>query len=252
MIIGIILLVVLLAIVVVLFIGPYNKLVGLRNKLQEAWRQVDVELNRRYDLIPSLVETVKGYAAYERTTLADVIALRNQARTLDTSGAPSAERVAVESQLSGAVGTIIATAEAYPELKADAGFRQLVGELSQTEDRIANSRRYYNAVVGDYNTKVESFPSNIVAGMFHFTQASYFQVDDPTMRANPDVDFSELGTRGDAQQTPGPVQQQEPGAIAQGQQNQAPGFQPPAQQYPRAPQPQQYPQGPGFQPPAQQ
>ena len=247
MIIGIILLVVLLAIVVVLFIGPYNKLVGLRNKLQ-----VDVELNRRYDLIPSLVETVKGYAAYERTTLADVIALRNQARTLDTSGAPSAERVAVESQLSGAVGTIIATAEAYPELKADAGFRQLVGELSQTEDRIANSRRYYNAVVGDYNTKVESFPSNIVAGMFHFTQASYFQVDDPTMRANPDVDFSELGTRGNTQQTPGPVQQQEPGAIAQGQQNQAPGFQPPAQQYPRAPQPQQYPQGPGFQPPAQQ
>ncbi|RLP10018.1 LemA family protein [Propionibacterium australiense] len=250
MLIGIIIvLVVLLALAGGLFVGPYNRLVALRNKLQEAWRQVDVELNRRYDLIPSLVETVKGYATHEHNTLSDIIALRNQARSLDTTAAPSAERVAVESRLSGAVGGLIATAEAYPELKADAGFRQLVSELSQTEDRIANSRRYYNAVVGDYNTKVESFPSNIVANMFHFTQAAYFQLDDPTMRANPGVDFSQLGYGSGVQGS----QPQTPGQITPGQQPQAPGFQAPGQQFP-APQPQADPrfQQPGQRPPAQQ
>ena len=240
MLIGIIIvLVVLLAITGGLFIGPYNRLVGLRNRLQEAWRQVDVELNRRYDLIPSLVETVKGYATHEHNTLADIIALRNQARTLDATPAPSAERVAVESRLGGAVGGLIATAEAYPELKADAGFRQLVGELSQTEDRIANSRRYYNAVVGDYNTRVESFPSNIVANMFHFTQAAYFQLDDPTMRANPGVDFGELGY-GSGVQGGG---RQGPGQVGRGQGLQQP-YQAPGQRGP-AVQPQPYPQQDG-------
>ncbi len=188
-----IILIVLVAVVVGLFIGPYNSLVRLRNTLQEAWRQVDVELNRRYDLIPNLVETVKGYATHEHNTLSDIIALRNQARHMDAGAVPTQERGAVESQLSGAVGHLIATAEAYPELKADAGFRQLADQLSETEDRIANSRRYYNAVVGDYNTKVESFPSNVSASMFHFEKAAYFQLDDPTMRQTPNVDFGEMG-----------------------------------------------------------
>ena len=189
----IVIIVVLLAIVGGMFIAPYNSLVGLRNKLQEAWRQVDVELNRRYDLIPNLVESVKGYATHEHNTLSDIISLRNQARQMDTNGAASAQRGQVEAQLTQALGSINALAEAYPDLKADAGFRQLSEQLAATEDRIANSRRYYNAVVGDYNTKVESFPSNISASMFHFTKAAYFQVDDPSMREAPQVDFSQMG-----------------------------------------------------------
>ena len=189
----IVIIVVLLAIVAGLFIGPYNSLVGLRNKLQEAWRQVDVELNRRYDLIPNLVESVKGYATHEHNALADIISLRNQARQMDTGAGASQQRAQVESQLTAALGGINALAEAYPNLKADAGFRQLSDQLAATEDRIANSRRYYNAVVGDYNTKVESFPSNIAASMFHFTQAAYFQADDPAVRQAPQVDFSNMG-----------------------------------------------------------
>ncbi|MFT8396598.1 LemA family protein [Propionibacterium sp.] len=183
-----------------LFIGPYNSLVRLRNTLQEAWRQVDVELNRRYDLIPNLVETVKGYATHEHNTLSDIISLRNQARQLDAGAMPTQERSAIESQLSGAVGNLIVTAEAYPQLKADAGFRQLADQLAQTEDRIANSRRYYNAVVGNYNTKVESFPSNVSANMFHFEKAAYFQLDDPAMRATPQVNFGEIGYGSGVQQ----------------------------------------------------
>lgn len=200
-----VILVALVGVVAGLFIGPYNALVRLRNTLQEAWRQVDVELNRRYDLIPNLVETVKGYATHEHNTLSDIVALRNQARQMDAGAVPTQERGAVESQLTGAVGNLIAVAEAYPELKADAGFRQLASQLSETEDRIANSRRYYNAVVGDYNTKVESFPSNVSATMFHFEKAAYFQVDDPTMRQTPAVDFGELGY-GSGVQRPGAAQ----------------------------------------------
>ncbi|MFK5257258.1 LemA family protein [Propionibacterium freudenreichii] len=213
----IVIIVVLLAIVGGMFIAPYNSLVGLRNKLQEAWRQVDVELNRRYDLIPNLVESVKGYATHEHNTLSDIISLRNQARQMDTNGAASAQRGQVEAQLTQALGSINALAEAYPDLKADAGFRQLSEQLAATEDRIANSRRYYNAVVGDYNTKVESFPSNISASMFHFTKAAYFQVDDPSMREAPQVDFSQMGY-GSGVQRDG----QQAGAPAPGNQQSAP------------------------------
>lgn len=184
-----------------LLIGPYNTLVRLRNTIQESWRQVDVELNRRYDLIPNLVETVQGYAIHERETLADVVALRNQARQLDqgAQGASTPERAAIEGRLSGAVNQLLAIGEAYPDLKADAGFRQLADQLAATEDRIANARRYYNAVVGDYNTKVDSFPSTLVARMFNFTKAGYFQVEEASMREAPRIDLTNPSHRSQAQ-----------------------------------------------------
>jgi len=186
----VVILIILILVVAGAAISQYNGLVTLRNKLQEAWRQVDVELNRRYDLIPNLVSTVQGAAKFEQSTLEKVIALRNQAKAMvgsdDTAG-----RAEIEGQLSRAVTNLIVTAEAYPDLKASANFKELQKQLEETEDRIANSRRYYNAVVGGYNTKIEAFPSNLFANAFHFTKAGYFEVDDPTMRQAPQVDFSE-------------------------------------------------------------
>jgi len=187
--------IVLLIIVVALAvfaISQYNGLVQLRNKLQEAWRQVDVELNRRYDLVPNLVETVKGAAGYEAGTLEKVIGLRNQARALAGGATPTAQRDAAETQLSQALTSVMVTAEAYPTLQANASFQQLSTQLSETEDRIANARRYYNAIVGQYNTKTESFPSGLFAGVFGFKKAGYFQVDDPTVRENVKVDFGDM------------------------------------------------------------
>ena len=240
--------VVIVLIVLILVIGgmavsQYNALVTLRNKLQEAWRQVDVELNRRYDLVPNLVSTVQGSAQFERSTLEQVIGLRNQARALAATpgGGDMAQRGAVESELTRAIGNIMVTAEAYPELKSTAGFQQLQTQLSQTEDRIANARRYYNAIVANYNTKTEAFPSNIFAGMFHFTQAGYFEVDDPSMRQAPQVDFSQLNGVPSAPQPVAPplvdfnnpaLPPLPPAGMPQPQPQ--PGYQPPANPYPTA------------------
>lgn len=176
-----------------LFMGPYNSLVKLRNTVQEAWQQIDVELNRRYDLIPNLVETVKGYAGHEQKTLEGIVALRNQARAAASqgSGVPSEERAALEGQLTGAVTQFFALAESYPELKANENFRDLQRQLIDTEDRISNGRRYYNAVVSNYNTKIEAFPSNIAAGMFKFERAGYFEIKDPMLRSTPQVSFDD-------------------------------------------------------------
>ena len=185
-------------------IAQYNGLVGLRNKLQESWRQVDVELNRRYDLIPNLVSTVQGAAKFEQSTLEQVIGLRNQAKAM-SSGTDTAARGEVESQLTRAVNNILVTAEAYPELKSNASFQQLQSQLSETEDRIANARRYYNAIVGNYNTKTEAFPSNLFASAFHFTKAGYFEVDDPTVRQAPQVDFQQLNGTTSMPPAPQPV-----------------------------------------------
>lgn len=190
----IVVLIVIVAVVVLIggwAIGVYNQLVKLRNKVQESWRQIDVELNRRYELIPNLVETVKGYAGHESKTLENVIRLRNQAYSAASqgSGVPSQGRIEAETGLTQALHQIVATAEAYPELKADAGFRQLASELSSTEDRIANGRRYYNAVVGSYNTKIESFPQSFIASMGGFRPAGYFSASDPEVRQAPTVDF---------------------------------------------------------------
>ncbi len=155
-------------------VGVYNGLIKQRNLVQESWRQIDVELKRRHDLIGNLVETVKGYAAHERGTLEDVMKARSAAMAGGQSPAQQAES---EGQLSSALGRLIAVAEAYPDLKANQNFSALQNELTSTEDRIASARRYYNANVRDLNTKVESVPSNIVAGMFNVKRAEYFEVE---------------------------------------------------------------------------
>jgi len=186
-----IILIVLIAIVVIALlwaVGAYNGFVRLRNLVQEAWRQIDVELTRRHDLIPNLVETVKGYAAHERGVFDEVA----QARSLASAPASGpAEQAAHENQLTQALGKLFAVAEAYPVLRASENFQQLQAELTNTEDRIAAGRRFYNANVRTLNTRVETFPNNIIAGMFGFVRAEYFETEDPAVRAAPTVDFGQ-------------------------------------------------------------
>ena len=182
--------VVALVIVVVLLgvliwaVSTYNGFVRLRNLVQEAWRQIDVELHRRHDLIPNLIETVKGYAAHERGVFEAVT-------TAAQPGATPGEQAAQENDLTQALGRLFAVAEAYPQLRASENFLALQQELTNTEDRIAAGRRFYNANVRELNTKVESFPSNVIAGMFHFVRAEYFEVTDAGVRAAPVVDFGQ-------------------------------------------------------------
>jgi LemA protein len=182
-----------LIIVIVLVVGiglwlvmSYNGLVRKRNQVQEAWNQIDVELTRRHDLIPNLVETVKGYATHERDTLDAVIQARNAATA---PGASVAQQAQQEGQLSQSLGRLFALAEAYPDLKANQNFLSLQNELSATEDRIAAGRRYYNANVRELNTKVESIPTNIIAGLFHFERADYFEAENEQVRSAPQVSF---------------------------------------------------------------
>ncbi len=169
---------IIIGIVVVLLalaaVGIYNGLVTLRNRVQESWRQIDVELKRRHDLIGNLVETVKGYAAHERGTLEDVMKARSAAMA---GGQGPAQQAQSEGALSAALGRLFAVAEAYPDLKANQNFLALQGELTSTEDRIASARRYYNANVRELNTRVETVPSNVVAGMFNIGRAEYFEAE---------------------------------------------------------------------------
>ena len=153
-------------------VGMYNGLIKLRNLVQEAWRQIDVELKRRHDLIPNLVESVKGYAAHERGTLEGVMQARSAAMSGGQSPAAAAQS---EGMLSQALGRLFAVAEAYPDLKANQNFLALQQELTSTEDRIASGRRYYNANVRELNTKVETVPSNFVAGLAKIGRAEYFE-----------------------------------------------------------------------------
>ncbi|HEY3337036.1 MAG TPA: LemA family protein [Propionicimonas sp.] len=191
--------VVLLVVVGVAFyaVSLYNGFVRSRNLIQESWRQIDVELNRRYDLIPNLVETVRAYAAHERNTLEGITRLRNQAAALAQAGGGqvSQERAQVEEQLSGAVRNLLVSVEAYPDLKSNVNFLELQRELTATEDRIAAGRRFYNANVRNYNTQVESFPSNVLAGMFKFEKATYFEVNEAAVRQAPHVSFGEISDR---------------------------------------------------------
>ena len=186
MITAIIILVVVLLLVGIV-VGMYNGLIKLRNLVQEAWRQIDVELTRRHDLIGNLVETVKGYAAHERGTLEDVIKARSAAMAPNQSPGQQAES---ENMLSQALGRLLAIAEAYPDLKANQNFMALQQELTSTEDRIASSRRYYNATVRDLNTKVETVPTNFIAGMFGIKTAEYFEAVGEQREA-PRVDFGQ-------------------------------------------------------------
>ena len=156
---------------IVWIIAAYNSLVQLRVRCDSAWSDIDVQLKRRHDLIPNLVETVKGYAAHEKGTFENIAKFRSQAMQATSP----ADKAAAENQLSGALKSLFAVAENYPELKASEEFTQLQGSLSQTEDSIQNSRRYYNAVVRDLNTKIQSFPTNILAGMFGFQARQFFE-----------------------------------------------------------------------------
>jgi LemA protein len=169
---GLIILLLILVVLAGLLIGMYNSLVQLRVRCDSAWSDIEVQLKRRHDLIPNLVETVKGYAAHEKGTFENIAKFR----TLAMQATSPVDKAAAENQLSGALKTLFAVAEAYPQLQASAEFTQLQGSLSQTEDTIQNARRYYNAVVRDLNTKIQSFPTNILAGMFGFLQRQFFEV----------------------------------------------------------------------------
>lgn len=167
----------------------YNRLVRQRNLVREGWSGIDVQLRRRADLVPNLVEAVRGYAGHERALLEELAASR--ARSLAASG--PGEQATAERALEGALGRLFAIAEAYPELKADANFRELQGQLAEVEDQLQLARRYYNGTVRDQNTLVQSFPSNLVAGGFGFCEKAFFELDDPAARAAPKVSFAAPG-----------------------------------------------------------
>jgi len=193
---------VVVALAATFLIAPYNSFVRMRNVIQESWRQVDVELNRRYELIPNLVETVRGFAAHERNTLEEVTRLRTAAAQMaaQSGNQPAPQRADIESQLTTAVHNLLVSVEAYPQLTSNQNFLELQRQLSDTEDRIAAGRRFYNANVRAYNTKTESVPSNLVANAFHFEKAAYFEVTDAAVRQAPDVNFGEISYRsGDPQ-----------------------------------------------------
>ncbi|MBI1388088.1 MAG: LemA family protein [bacterium] len=164
----------------------YNNLVRARNNVDESWSDIDTELKRRYNLIPNLVETVKGYASHEKETLDNVIQARNKA--MANNGTP-AEQAQDENVLVGGLRQLFALAESYPDLKANQNFLELQQELSNTEDRIQRSRRFYNGNVRDMNNMVQTFPSNVIANMFNFQTREYFELEDEAMREVPKVAF---------------------------------------------------------------
>ena len=170
------------------FMGAYNKLVSLKNKVMESWSGIDVQLKRRYDLIPNIVNTVKGYAAHESGTLEKVIQARNQAITAGNSGNIN-DQIQAENALSGTLKSLFALAESYPDLKANTNFLSLQQTLSEIEESLANARRYYNALVRDNNTYVESFPSNLIANAFQFGKFEFFELENEAERATPEVKF---------------------------------------------------------------
>jgi LemA protein len=175
----------LIVLIALYFIITYNKLVKLKNLVQEAWSGIDVFLKKRYDLIPNLVETVKGYATHEKETFEKVTIARSNAL-----GANSvSEQQAAEKQLNQALVNLLALSENYPELKANSNFQQLQSELSSLESEIEKSRRYYNGTSRDFNTLIDSFPSNIVAKIFQFEKSSFFELDSPQERIAPSVKF---------------------------------------------------------------
>jgi LemA protein len=161
-------------IVAVWIIAMYNGLIRGKNRVDEAWSDISVQLKRRYDLIPNLVETVKGYAAYEKTTLENVINARNRAMSV-TDGASAAKGEA-ENMLTGALKSVFALSEAYPDLKANQNFLELQRELTDTEDKIMASRRFYNGNVRDFNTSIQVFPTNIINGILRFKAYDFFQI----------------------------------------------------------------------------
>jgi LemA protein len=185
-------LILLVVIVIVAFvivgwlIGIYNTLVKMRNIVKNAWAQIDVQLKRRHDLIPNLVETVKGYASHEKTTLENV----TQARNIATQAKGVAAQAKAEQGLSGALSRLMVVVEQYPDLKANQNFLALQEELTSTENRIGFARQHYNDSVMGFNTKIQSVPANVVAGMFNFQAEEFFELEDEAARAVPKVQFT--------------------------------------------------------------
>ena len=181
----VIILVAIVAVLVAALIVLYNRLVRLRNRCENAWAQVDVQLRRRYDLIPNLVEAVKGYAAHERSTFEEV----TQARTAAQQAQGVEQQARAENLLTQAIGRLFAVAEAYPELRATENFQQLQAQLAETEQKIAISRQVYNDAVLTYDNALETVPTNIIAGVFSFKPREYFEVEEPAAREAPRVTF---------------------------------------------------------------
>ena len=187
--IGLIVLIVVVVVIVIWFVTGYNRLVTARNRAQEAWSQIDVELKRRHDLIPNLVETAKGYIGHERGTLEAVTQARANAVSQIPSGDP-AKIAAAENMLTQSLRSLFAVAEAYPDLKAIAAFTQLQEQLTSTEDKIEFSRRYYNGSVRDFNTATQRLPTSVIASLFNFQGMQYFEADEAD-RAVPQVSFDQ-------------------------------------------------------------
>ncbi len=182
-----IIILIILAILVIAVVTIYNKLIRLRNTVKSSWSDIDVQCKKRYDLVPNLVETVKGYASHERTVFEKV----TEARSMAMRANSPAEMAKAENMLRDTLKSLFAVAEAYPELKANANFMQLQSQLQELENNIEYARRYYNAVVRDFNVLIESFPSNLIASQFNFKQAELFQLEAPEIEKKPvKVSFS--------------------------------------------------------------
>jgi LemA protein len=179
-----------LVILVLIYIAVYNGLVRGRNEVKNAWAQIDVQLKRRHDLIPNLVETVKGYKDFERGTLEAVTKARNVAVQAASSGASVGDRAQAETALGGALSRLLVTVEAYPQLKANQNFLALQEELTSTENKISFSRQFYNDSVLKYNNQIQMFPSNVIAGMSGFKASEFFQVTAPEEKEPVKVSFS--------------------------------------------------------------
>ena len=180
-----IVLIVIIAFVAIFFISIYNSLVRLRNQVKNAWSQIDVQLKRRHDLIPNLIETVKGYMTHERDTLENITKARSQAVAAESVG----DKAKAEGELTSALGKFNLVVENYPDLKANQNFLSLQEELTSTENKISFSRQNYNDQVLFYNNKIQMFPSNIVAGMFQFTEEEFFEIEDEKEKEVPKVSF---------------------------------------------------------------
>ncbi len=178
--------IIIIILLLLLFIYLYNRLVRQRNVVKEAWSGIDVQLKRRYDLIPNVVNAVKGYAAYEKKLLEEITSQRTKTMQLNSPG----EKAGPESELSGMLKNLFAVVENYPDLKANQNFLNLQQQLTEVEDQIQYARRYYNGAVRDYNITVESFPSNIAASLFNFKKAEFFEISLATERETPKVGLS--------------------------------------------------------------
>ncbi|MEO6957596.1 MAG: LemA family protein [Antricoccus sp.] len=250
---GVILLIIGIVVVLIALtlIVSYNRFVSQRNLVTESWRQIDVELKRRYDLIPNLIETVKAFASHERQVFESVVQARTAAQQVNSGGGiNAAQQSAAEKNLGGALGRLFAVAENYPQLRSNENFVGLQREMTDTEDRIAAGRRFYNGNVRALNTRVEAFPSNIISGTFKFQKEQYFELDEPAARQSVRADFSSLTGNGPSSREvyaqPGDFSQyQSPPAALQDQQQFAAPNQnmqyPQPQQQNYSPQQQSYP-----------